>query len=48
MLAGQRLDETADLGDLLRVETDGRLVEDQHVRIAHDGLGQAHALPVAA
>ena len=37
----------ADLGDLLRVEADGRLVEDQHGRIAHDRLGQADPLPVA-
>ena len=47
VLAGQRLDERADLGDLLGVEPDGRLVEDQHVRVGDQRLGQAHALAVA-
>ena len=47
MAAGQGLDEAADLGDLTGVEPDGRLVENQHLRVAHEGLGQAHPLPVA-
>ena len=31
----------------LRVEADRRLVEDQHLGIAEERLGEAHALPVA-
>ena len=47
VLAGERPDEGADLGDLLRVQPDGGLVEDQHLGIAQQRLGQAHALAVA-
>ena len=33
--------------DLLGIQSRGGLVEDQHVRVVNDGLGQADALPVA-
>src|SRR5262249_22671092 len=46
VIASQRLDQLADLADLLRVEPDGRLVQDQHRGVAHDRLGQSHALSV--
>src|SRR5215475_11948298 len=38
VLSGQALDELAHLGTLARVETLGRLVEDEHRRIAEQGL----------
>ena len=47
VLAGQRLQQLADLDDLLGVEAGGRLVQNQDVGVVDDGLGQAHALPVA-
>ena len=47
VVAGQLLDELARLDDLLRVEAGGRFVEDEHVGIVDQGLGQADALPVA-
>ncbi len=47
VLAGQGPDEGADLGDLLGVETDGGLVQDQHLGVAQQRLGQAHALAIA-
>ena len=47
VLAGQRLDQRADLRDLPRVEPDGGLVEDQHLRIAQERLRQTDPLPVA-
>ena len=47
VVAGQRLEQVADFDDLLRVETGGGLVQDQHVGIVDDRLRQADALPVA-
>ena len=47
MVAREALDQVAGLHDLLRVEAGGRLVEDQHVRVVEDRLGQADALAVA-
>ena len=47
VLAAERLDQVARLDDLLRVEAAGRLVEDEHGRIAEQRLGQADALPAA-
>ena len=46
MLAAQVLDEGADFENLLGVKTDGRLIENQHVRVAHQRLRDAHALLV--
>jgi hypothetical protein len=45
MLGAQLSDQLAHLDDLLGVQADGRLVEDQHLGIVQDGLGQAHPLP---
>ena len=45
--AGERADQLAGLDDLLRVEAGRRLVEDQHVGVVQDRLGEADALPVA-
>ncbi len=41
------LDELARLDDLLGIEARGGLVEDQHIGVVDDRLGQADALPVA-
>ena len=43
----EALDQLAGLDDLLGVEAGGRLVEDQHVGVVQDGLGEADALAVA-
>ena len=43
-LAGETLDQVAGLHDLLRVEAGGRLVEDQHLGVVQDRLGQPDAL----
>ena len=40
-------DQLADLPDLVRVEADGRFVEDEQVGVVQEGIGQAHALAVA-
>src|SRR4030095_14864494 len=40
-------DESPDLGDLLRIETGRRLIEDQDTGIAEDRLRDADPLPVA-
>jgi len=47
VVAGQRFDQGTDLGDLLGIEADGRLIEDEHVRIADDRLGQPDTLAIA-
>ena len=47
VLASQALDQLAGLDDLLGVEARGGLVEDEHVRVVEDGLGEAHPLAVA-
>ena len=44
--AGQRLDELPDADDLLGIEPDRRLVEDQHLRIGDERLGEADPLAV--
>ena len=47
-IAGRhRLDQAADLVNLARVETDGRLVEHQHRRIVNQRLREADALSIA-
>ncbi|MNV51191.1 hypothetical protein D3C71_1432310 [compost metagenome] len=40
LVVGQALDQLAHLVLLVRIEAIGRLVEDQHLGIMHDGLGQ--------
>ena len=47
LLSPERLDELADLDDLVGVEPRRRLVEDEDGRVVEDGLGEAEALPVA-
>ena len=47
MRAGQFFDQGSNLDDLLRVESDGRLVQDQHRRIMNNRLGQPDPLPKA-
>ena len=47
VILAQALDEGADLNHLLGVETDRRLVQDQHRRIADECLCQADTLLVA-
>ena len=44
MLGAQLSDQLAHLDDLLGVQANGRFVENQHLRIVEDGLGQAHPL----
>src|SRR5205823_10121315 len=44
VLAGERFDELAYLDDLGGIETDGGLVEDEHLGIAEQRLGEADAL----
>jgi hypothetical protein len=45
--AAMVLDQVPHLPDLVRVESDGRLVEDEQVGVVEQGVGQAHALAVA-
>ena len=47
VLLAEVLDEVAHLPDLVRVEADGRLVEDEQVRLGDEGFGEADALAVA-
>ena len=47
MLLAEVLDEFADLADLVRVEADGRLIEDEQVGVADEGIREADALAVA-
>ena len=47
VLLAQVLDEVAHLADLVRIEADGRLVEDQQVGFGDEGFGEADALAVA-
>ncbi len=47
-LSRQRPDVPPHLDDLARVEAVGRLVEDEQVRIAQEGLGDSDALAVPA
>ena len=46
VILAEPLDQVADLGDLARIEADRRLVQDQHVRLAEQRLGQPDALAV--
>jgi hypothetical protein len=46
--SGEVLDEPPRLDDLPRIEPVGRLVEDHDRGVVHQGLGDGHALPVAA
>src|SRR5262249_2909155 len=48
VLPGQVFDQTADLLDLVGIESDGRLVEDDHIGVVDDGLRDADALFEAA
>ncbi len=43
LLARDLADERADFVLLQRIEAVGGLVEDQHLRVVHDGLGEADA-----
>ena len=42
----QALDELTHGPDLVRVQTDGRLVQDDEFRLVYQRVGQAHALPI--
>ncbi len=44
MVLPQVADQVAHGADLVRVEADGRLVEDEERRVVHHGVGQADAL----
>ncbi len=46
VLAAELPDQLADGDDLLRIEPDGRLVENQHLRVVQDRPGEADALAV--
>ena len=46
MVASERLDQLARLDNLLRIQSGGRFVEHEDVRVVENGLGQAHPLPV--
>src|SRR5262245_48660627 len=46
-LAGKALDELADIDDLAWVKSNGRLIEDEYIRIAQQRLGECYTLPVA-
>ena len=43
----QVFDQLPHLADLVRIEADGRLVEDEQIRIMQERVGQTHALAVA-
>ncbi len=45
--AAEGADQLADLDDLVGIQAAGGLVQHQHLGVAHEGLGQAHALAVA-
>jgi len=47
MPLGQSLDKFPDFTDLSRVETDGRLIQDQDIRLIHQGIRQSDALTVS-
>ena len=46
MVAAEAFDQLASLDDLLRVEASRRLVENQHLGIVQQCLGEADALPI--
>ncbi len=47
MLPAELADELANGDDLLRIEADGRLVEDQHLGVVQDRSGEPDALAVS-
>jgi len=47
MILPEALDQLADLDDLLRVQADGRLIEDQRLRISEQGLCKTDPLAVS-
>ena len=47
VVAAEIANEVADESDLVRIETDGRLVENEEVGLVHHGIGKADALAVA-
>ena len=47
MVAGELLDELPRFDDLFRIQPRGRLVEDEHVGVVDEGLGEADTLLVA-
>ncbi|MNN90448.1 hypothetical protein D3C81_2083980 [compost metagenome] len=47
MLFPELLDQLADFDNLLGVQTGGRLIENQQIRLMQNGLGQTQPLPVA-
>ena len=47
MLFAQRADEVTNLENLSGVKTDGRLIQDDNIRIAEQGCGQSYTLPIA-
>ena len=48
MRAGQALDEVPDFDDLFRIESDGRLVQDENGWIVEKRLAESHALFVTS
>ncbi len=46
VVAREGLDQVAGIDGLLRIETGGRLVEDQNIGVMDDGLGEPYALAV--
>ena len=46
MAGGQTLDQLPYFPDLGRIQTDGRLVEDQDIRFIDKGVGESHALAI--
>jgi hypothetical protein len=47
VIARQRFDQAARFGNLLRIQAGRGLVQDQHVGIVDDRLGESNSLPVA-
>ena len=47
VVAGEALDQVARLVDLFGIQSSSRFVQNEHVWIVNDGLGQPHALAIA-
>ena len=47
MLFAESCNQVADLDDLFRVKTDGRFIENEHIGIADERLGDTDALAIA-
>ena len=47
MLFTQRANKVTNLENLSGVKTDGRLIQNDNIRIAEQGCGQSYALPIA-